>query len=166
MVYEWKNGSRISTDAQEVGEELERIEQKTALAVVKAARKSRGALHDSFEWDDAVAAESHRMEQARYVLRMIVTVEEREVGGETETRQVRAYEAVLFADDDGKSDKAMTYVSTREALSDPQLRAQVMNRLESTIAEAEETAESYTYLVPMFKRTKEKLHEARETVRA
>jgi hypothetical protein len=165
MVYEWKNGSRIKADAQKVGEELEGIPSRDAASVVKAARKG-GELHKCFEWDNTKAAEAHRLEQARCVLRMIVTPMEVGNEGERETVQIRAYESVRFASDDDGPDKAMTYVPTREVLSDPELRSQIMGRLEQTIGEAEQTAKDYEYLVPAFKRTKEKLHEARETVRA
>jgi hypothetical protein len=166
MVYEWKNGSRISADAQKVGEELERIETKNAASVLRAAKAKGSELHKCFEWEDSIAAEAHRMEQARAVLRFIVTIIEVSNDGEIETVQVRAYESVRFATDDDEPDTAMTYIPTREALSDPELRSQVMDRLESVISEAEQTAKDYTYLVPTFKRTKEKLQEARETVRA
>jgi hypothetical protein len=166
MVYEWKRGSRLSVDAQAVGEELERIECKDASSVVKAARKSKGALHDCFEWDDTKAGEEYRKEQARLVLRMIVTTIEREVGGEVESVQIRAYESVRFAQEDESPEKTMTYVPTREALSDPELRVQIMDRLDSTIAEAERTADVYSYLAPALKKTKDKLTEARATIHA
>lgn len=166
MVYEWKRGSRISGNAQKVGEELEAIEYKDAASVVKAARKSKGELHKCFEWDDTKAGEEYRKEQARLVLRMIVTPINRETDTDVESVSMRAFESVRFAGPDGEAEKTMTYIPTREALSDPDLRMQLMDRLEATIADAEQTANTYAYLVPTFRRTKEKLTEARETIRA
>lgn len=166
MVYKWKSGSRIKANAQKVGEELEVIGYKDAASVVKAARKSKGELHKCFEWDDTVAGEEYRKEQARLVLRMIVTTLDVESDGQAKTISIRAFESVRFADDEGDAEKTMTYVPTVEALSDPELRAQVMDRLEGTISEAETTAKMYAYLVPAFKKTKEKLREARATIRA
>ncbi len=41
--------------------------------VVAAARSTRSPLHSHFEWDDTVAAQQYRLEQARYLLRVVVT---------------------------------------------------------------------------------------------
>ena len=165
MVYEWKQ-DRFGADAQRVGEELESIEYKDAESVVKVARKSRGELHKCFEWDDAVAGEEYRKEQARLLMRMIVTVAECETPTGRESVRIRAYESVRFQAPDGNAERNMTYIPTREVMRDPELREQVMERLRSTINEAETTAETYAYLVPSFKETRKKLAEARETIRA
>lgn len=171
MVYQWKAGSRIGTDPQKVGAELEKIPLKDASNVVAAARKSRGELHRCFEWDDAKAGEEYRKEQARLILRMLVTPEEREDDGEVVTTMVRAYESVRFATPSKESgedepDKNMTYVPLKEALSDPELRAQIMGRLDSTISEAQTTAENYSYLAPVLRKTATKLREAGATLRS
>ena len=44
-------------------------------AVVDFARNPATALHSQFTWDDAEAAEAHRLEQARRVIRVFVVVE-------------------------------------------------------------------------------------------
>jgi len=41
-------------------------------AVVEAARSQNSPLHSWFEWDDSVAAEAYRLEQARYLIRITV----------------------------------------------------------------------------------------------
>ncbi len=164
MVYEWKQ-DRFDADPQLVGEELEAIEYKDAASVVNAARKTKCELHKCFEWDDSKAGEEYRKDQARLIMRMITTTIEHEEDGEEISIRIRAFESVKFADEDGKAEKNMTYIPIREALSDLALRKQVMDRLDSTIAEAERTATSYSYLVPEFKKTKGKLHEARETLK-
>jgi hypothetical protein len=40
--------------------------------VVEAARDTESALHACFEWDDTVAAEQHRLWQARQLIRVVV----------------------------------------------------------------------------------------------
>jgi hypothetical protein len=40
--------------------------------IVDAARHNNSALHGFFEWDDTVAAEKYRIEQARTVIKMFV----------------------------------------------------------------------------------------------
>jgi len=168
MVYDWKNGARISANAQKVGEELEKIEYKDAATVLEVARKNkRSELHKCFEWDNDVAAEQFRLAQAGLILRALVTTEEVEDEGEIKTVQIRALESVRFAsaNPDDTSRQPMTYVPTREALNQPALREQIMDRLESTISEAESTAKNYSYLVPAFKKTSSKLKEAKESFR-
>lgn len=43
-------------------------------AVVDAARPAGSPLHSSFEWDDSVAAEAYRIEQARKLIQVSVTI--------------------------------------------------------------------------------------------
>lgn len=45
-------------------------------AVVDLARDPDSPLHPCFEWDDTKAAEAHRLDQARYILRAVVIVRE------------------------------------------------------------------------------------------
>lgn len=44
----------------------------TPSAVVDAARPEGHPLHSRFEWDDTVAAEAHRRQQARQLIAMVV----------------------------------------------------------------------------------------------
>lgn len=43
----------------------------TPARVVDAARDKASVLHEYFEWDDAAAAESHRLDQARALIRSV-----------------------------------------------------------------------------------------------
>lgn len=63
-------------------EELERIARKhngilRPADVVGEARDPRNILHDVFEWDDTVAAEAYRIEQAKQLIRVQVIVIEK-----------------------------------------------------------------------------------------
>lgn len=148
MVYHWKDGAREKADAQKVGEELEGIGYCDADSVVNAARKSKGELHKCFEWDDAVAGHEYRKEQARYVLRMLVTpVDVEAVDGDPPQVMMRVYESVRFVADDGSPEATMAYIPTREALEDPVMREQVRERLRNTIGQAEATARIYGFVV-------------------
>lgn len=71
-----------------VAKELDRIAKAapdgvlTPAAVVDAARDESHPLHDRFEWDDSKAAEAHRLNQARVLIRsvrVVVTLNERSV---------------------------------------------------------------------------------------
>lgn len=74
MVYEWKPQTRIKTKADVAGAECERLASTvglTAKNLLDASRPSDAPLHDEFEWDDAVAAEAYREDQARYIIRSL-----------------------------------------------------------------------------------------------
>lgn len=91
MVFEYKVNGLYSVDAQTAGEELERIYNENGelepSKVVDESRPENAPLHSCFEWDDGIAAEKFREQQARNVIGNIVIVDEVE---EKET-YVRAY---------------------------------------------------------------------------
>lgn len=63
-------------DPQKIGEALAKISEAgagelTPANVVEAARAPRHILHRHFEWDDAKAASSFRIEQARSIIQSI-----------------------------------------------------------------------------------------------
>lgn len=79
--FTFKNGYRISgITAQIAGEELARIEQQHGElkppTVVDEARPEDALLHPAFEWDDFTAAELHRQNQARHLIRAVQVVKE------------------------------------------------------------------------------------------
>lgn len=78
MVYEWKIPNIYSVSAQTAGEELNRIYQERGQLepadIVNESRAVDAPLHPCFEWDDAVAAEKYRENQASGIIRAIVTV--------------------------------------------------------------------------------------------
>lgn len=63
-------------DPQAVGEELERIRSAHSgelypAHVIEAAKNPKNPLHKHFEWDDKIAAEKFRLDQARLLIRVI-----------------------------------------------------------------------------------------------
>lgn len=65
--------------SDDIRQELELIRASSggilrAEDVVEFARNKRTALHGEFEWDDSEAAQQFRLEQARRVIRLVVTV--------------------------------------------------------------------------------------------
>lgn len=68
--------------ADQVVRELERIRKErrelTASAVVEESRPRDAVLHSAFEWDDRLAAEAHRLNQARHLIKATVQVLEDE----------------------------------------------------------------------------------------
>jgi hypothetical protein len=72
------------TDAQlEIANAVRAVAETGPLTpqrVLAAARDTSNALHAQFEWDDAIAGEAYRIEQARTLVRSI-KVEVRVIGG-------------------------------------------------------------------------------------
>lgn len=123
VAYRWKPAAHVSIDAQAAGEELEQIKvahngRLDAGTVVEKARSRRSVLHEHFEWDDAIAAGKFRVEQASYLIRMIELSPMPEA---PEAPPVRAFVSV-------RQEEEQFYVSTRDALSDPELRQQVLDQ--------------------------------------
>ena len=81
-------------NAQVIGEALEALADKAGGdlkpdAVVEAARSEKHPLHVHFEWDDKLAAEAHRLDQARNIIRIVRVEDEDASGG-----NVRAFVSV------------------------------------------------------------------------
>lgn len=74
MIYKWKSVG-YSIPAEKVGKIFERMEKDygevTSTRVLEEARPEDSILHPIFEWDDTVAAEKYRLEQARKLINNI-----------------------------------------------------------------------------------------------
>lgn len=110
-------------------------------AVVDAARPAGSPLHGSFEWDDSVAAESYRIEQARKLIQVSVTI----LPGSAET--IRAFVSLTT---DRKQEggylpveTVMTSLDLREQmLQDANAELQVFVRKYNTIKELVDVTEA------------------------
>lgn len=75
----WKVQGIFKADAQKCFEEIGN-NGVTPEEVLNIAKNENTELHKCFEWDDNVAAEKYRLNQARSILQMIVVIpEEKEV---------------------------------------------------------------------------------------
>lgn len=145
-IFQFRDGCHLRGDAQAVGERLEAIRQSRQLltpsVVLDDASSPGSPLHAFFEWDDTVAANRYRVDQAGHLIRSIqVTffdVEQApsrqvEISG-VESRQnsaanpVRAF--VSIRSDAGDQ----SYVSTMQAMSDPTMRTQVIKQAHDELA--------------------------------
>ena len=75
MQAEWRFKDLYKADATAVANELSSI-KCTPENIVEYARNPESELHKCFEWNDTVAAEKYRIEQARQVLRTLVIKQE------------------------------------------------------------------------------------------
>lgn len=71
MQAEWRVKGIYKADAQKVADEIGN-DKITPQEMIEKARNEQSELHKCFEWNDTVAAEKYRLQQARNVLSMLV----------------------------------------------------------------------------------------------
>lgn len=138
MVYQYKQNSRYPVPAQVAGEELERIYQAKgelqAKDVVDASRPQDAPLHPCFEWEDPVAAELYRQQQARNLIGAVVTIQETASSTPVE---VRAY---LHVDD--------SYHPTNVVISDQDMRQELLHTFLKEAEAFQRRLETFSALRP------------------
>jgi hypothetical protein len=142
--YEWKPGVGIFTkyDAQQVGEELERIPVLKPQYVVEYAEQHKDTeLYRCFEWNDAKAAKSWRKQQAGDILRMIVIVESIRENNKIRQIKIRAFEN---ANDDADGS---IYIPIKKALNDPAYRDCILESIRRGIEELSEKGKNYAAII-------------------
>lgn len=81
QIYKWKEGSRIKADPELAAQVLDKLASENRLnaeSVVDVSKPKDAVLHDDFEWNDKKAALEYRKDQARYIMRSLVLIEETE----------------------------------------------------------------------------------------
>lgn len=111
--------------------ELENIRNKhgrlTPALVLEEARSSRHPLHARFEWDDGVAGERYRLEQAHDLISEVRVSYSLSTG---ERRSVRGFHAVRASDVD-----QYDYEPIEDVLADPFKRKIVLADMQRQIGE-------------------------------
>lgn len=98
----------------------------TPALVVDLARPEDHPLHDRFEWNDAIAGEVHRREQARRLIRSVKITDNRDP---KRPRHIREFVSVARG-----NDPQPTYMPTVDAVADEFTRALVLQAMERDIA--------------------------------
>ncbi len=118
--YKWKSNSRVKVKVNAAADEINRIIKArgyiTPPILLAEAKKERNPLHSCFEWNDTVAANMYREQQAGYIIRSIETVID---VGEDESIRIRAFQSVVKEDD-------TVYVTVQQARQTPELWEQVV----------------------------------------
>ncbi len=126
MVYQWKPFSCLKADAQAAGEQMEVLERTGGLTptrLLDANREIGTPLHDDFEWNDTIAAEKFRENQASYIIRHLVV---HETTTAQEPVMVRAFIGVM-------EDQKPVYVGLSRVLSDAELRVQMLDNAKADL---------------------------------
>lgn len=143
--YEW-SGFKYAVSAQTVGEECEKIEARdgavTQESLVDSARSEGSAIHGLFEWDDRIAGEKWRLNQARVILSNLkVTVLD---SGGQEPQKVRAYL------NPNPIDARASYFNVQQSMQDLDLRSGVLARAEKELRCFTEKYRTLTELCTIF----------------
>lgn len=86
--YSWTIPGYFKVTAEQAHNEIARLEKATPHNIVELARDENSILHNEFEWDNEIAGEKYREEQAKLMLRCIIVHEEK---GDEKTTEVRAW---------------------------------------------------------------------------
>lgn len=141
-IYQWKAGARFShADANKVAAELEALPERTPEAALVVAEDEASELHKCATWDDSKAAHIYRLQEMRSVIRSVIVVD---TAADREPLTYRAFEYVTVTD--GDEQKSRYFAPTKEVLSDPDFRKQVLSAIKSDISELSAKAKVYRYL--------------------
>lgn len=81
-MFEWKTGTRYAVAAEDAAEELERIRitfgDLNPESIVRESSPPGAALHSMFSWNNRVAADKWRAQEARKIVRALVVVDDQE----------------------------------------------------------------------------------------
>ncbi|KKN96691.1 hypothetical protein LCGC14_0163350 [marine sediment metagenome] len=143
--YNFKKGSRYTKVqkalANDIGQELETIRKDEGgilpEEVLRRAHAKKSPMHSFFTWDNHSAANDHRLEQARLLIRNIEVTIYRKPMGKQEPTVVRAFYT------ENPTSQGGAYFPTVEILSDADRRA---NLLAIALQEAEQWRERWKHL--------------------
>jgi len=122
--------TRTMVRIEEVKEELLRIANETGgtispKKIVEIARDEKNPLHDYFVWDDIIAGEKYRLNQASFLIRRIKIDIVRPIG---ETKEIEIKPIRQFFSPSSLRDKNGdgSYVRIEDILSDKDLKADLL----------------------------------------
>jgi hypothetical protein len=159
--FKWKYQPKGKVSAQVAGEAIEQIAKRHAGQVkpkmlVEAAKAKKHPLHKCFEWDDSIAGEKYREQQARNIIVQITIVEE--IQGNKEPLRVRAFVSV-------EEDSDVHYTTMARAMTDEQLRRQVvsqaisdLNAIKEKYKDLQELSSVFAAIASAERRFKQKKH--------
>lgn len=139
MVYQWKMSGLHKVSAQTAGEVCEKLDAEgklTPAELVEASRAEDAPLHPEFEWDDNIAAEEWRKQQARMIINALVTCTT------PSAEPVRAY---------FKIEAAPKYESVQTIISTPDKYTLLLKKACGELAALQRKYKQIKELEPVFK---------------
>lgn len=151
MVYKYKTGYFNKVPAQVAGEEIHRLYEEGKSQpkdIVDASRPEGAPLHPVFEWNDDVAAELYRQEQARTLIRQIVVVQEVDDGKKIDYRAFFKINPV-----------ESTYEPTIVIMTDEEKKKQLLDIAKRELTQFKTKYKMLTELAEVFKAIDDLTHE-------
>ena len=144
IIYKARNGAPFKVDdAQDIGEFIEKIPEKTPENILKSIKKNpRHTIYDCIEWDDKKASYQYRLQQVRNIVNHI-TIEIEEIGSSV---PVRAFYSV-----NSIKDKGPVYVDIEMAFKKEYYRDQIRQRAYVELNNWRERYVIYKELKPIVK---------------
>lgn len=149
--YGFAPGSRIGNkkDAQKAGEVLDRLSRGgqrhlTAEDVLREAENARSPLHKFFDWDDRSAARKYRLDQARLILRSIVTYH---VDNQGQVKRGHEWYSV-------REGKQVTYIKSDVVHATPSLRERVVEQARREMNSWISRYDNYEFLMKATKKAR------------
>ena len=137
-VHGWRSSARIKLDPEKVATCLKKLgSDVTPKSVLDMARNEKHLMHNYFEWDDTVAAEKYRVDQARYLIRNLTVTIIRKDKDPTTTRKYVSLGAGLS---DGKES---TYKTVEVVLGNTSYRDQAIRKVWNQLLSIKQRYESF-----------------------
>ena len=139
LKYAFRDGYGFANvNADVAGNELAKLTKKhgalTPDVVVEDARPEDAALHPVFEWDDFKAAEAHRRQQARTLIRSVQVVRETDTGEVRQPVYVHVPQATSETEGPG-------YQLTEVVAQRPDMYAAALGELSRRVTSARDAVE-------------------------
>lgn len=142
MVYKWKTVN-YSVPANVVGEYFEELEANngplTNQIVLDGARAESSPIHPLFEWDDQIAAEQYRLNQATKLICNLTV----EIETEDKPIEVRAYMNV-------SEQKTGEFINTTQAFKSADSREIILKRAYQELEAFKQKYKNLTELAKVF----------------
>lgn len=140
--YEWR-GIQYPVEPQVAGAHFKRLEEQfgqvTPENLLESSRPEEAVMHKCFEWDDSVAAERYRKQQAYSMISNLIKVVIRHESKPEPSSEIKTRAVVNVSSDRGKG----RFVSVERAMSDGEMHEIV---LRNAIRELEEFKAKYRNL--------------------
>ena len=135
---QWKINGIFNADVVKVDSEIKSMDKQTPEHLLQYARNNENSeLHKCFEWDDSIAAEKYRLEQARRILMFIVRVPENK-----DKPPIREYQITT---------ERHTYQPTRAFLSNQDEYEELLKRAYAELAAFKKKYKMLSELEEVFK---------------
>ena len=109
--------------------------------MVASAKPTSSPLHDMFEWDNSAAAEQWRLQQARQIINVVVTVDPNISGN----KKLRAFVSISR----DRNETGGGYRSMVEVISDAEMRKELMKEAMQSLSHWEQKYQDLAELKPI-----------------